>query len=99
MKILCCLLTFYVLLLAVKPCCINDSCGDNSAKKELQKGNDCNVCSPFFSCGTCNGFVINPSQEKGASLSASVPRKSYPVYLTPFFQKVTLKIWQPPKLV
>jgi hypothetical protein len=42
------------------PCCPADNCGDELAASALthpEEESDSGNCSPFFTCGTCVGFV------------------------------------------
>ncbi|WP_036151149.1 DUF6660 family protein [Maribacter forsetii] len=104
MKILCSILSLYVFLLSTVPCCWDDNCNDEE-KTELtenhskdQQDDGCNTCSPFFSCGTCSGFVfINYSINfKKVHITKT---KLVSVYKSKFASNFFAKIWQPPKLI
>src|ERR1700754_992131 len=64
-KFLCLLLSLCVVLLSARPCCADNDCRENTStvKKEQAGKNSsqektCPGCSPFFSCGSCAGFVV-----------------------------------------
>jgi hypothetical protein len=65
MKIVCFILSIYVLVLSTVPCCSDDNCIDETkteqADKHPQKEHQgCEgSCSPFLTCGTCVGFTFS----------------------------------------
>ena len=104
MKLICYLLSFYVLLLSTVPCCSDANC-DTSVKQNNNNctatakanANACSACSPFYSC--CSGVaftfstaIIDFNKIVFVKEHLTIFYKSYP--LTYF----TAKIWQPPKL-
>ena len=104
-KLLCLLLSFYVMLLSLKPCCSDNDCRDNKdvSKKELSrnassKEKECQGCSPFFTCGSCVGFILAKPFTSSLKPIAETPAKIYGAYQQPYVQQVSLSIWQPPKL-
>ncbi|WP_345209490.1 hypothetical protein [Mucilaginibacter gynuensis] len=59
---------------------------------------ECHACSPFFTCGTCTGFVaVKPLVHQAIRLVLS-PVKANTVYRQAHLQEISLSIWQPPKL-
>ncbi|HWR32421.1 MAG TPA: DUF6660 family protein, partial [Chitinophagaceae bacterium] len=55
------ILAFYIILLAVAPCCVFDNCPDDKteqAKNHDQGDDDCGGCSPFFNCEGCATATI-----------------------------------------
>ncbi len=62
MRILTALLGIFCLLVSAYPCCIDDDCDADSVEnivenEENQQDDDCGLCSPFISCGSCTGFI------------------------------------------
>lgn len=101
---MCIIFSLYVLLLSASPCCSDDICTiKSSIKKEFSQKNqtaetECAGCSPFFSCGTCVGFVIAKPVVHSLLFVSENPVKHYNVYRQPFVKEVAMSIWQPPKL-
>jgi hypothetical protein len=94
----------YVVLLSARPCCA-DNCRENStvAKKELSGKNNsqektCPGCSPFFSCGTCAGFVVTKPVTHNLPLIAESRVITYAPYQQPNLKEIAQAIWQPPQL-
>lgn len=104
MKLLCLILSVYVVLLSIRPCCSDNDCqGKQVVKKELAgkspiKEKECPGCSPFFTCGSCVGFLITKPLTLALKLIAETPAKIYARYQQPYVQQVSLSIWQPPQL-
>jgi predicted metal-binding protein len=101
-KILCLILSFYVVLLSIKPCCADNDCNDAALQKE-QAGNrphkkECSGCSPFFTCGSCVGFIVTKPLAIALAQAAEVPFKHCTAYQQPCIPAVSLAIWQPPQL-
>jgi hypothetical protein len=92
-----------VIVLSTRPCCSDHDCqGNDILKKELAgkspKEKECQGCSPFFTCGTCVGFVIAKPLMLDLKLVAETPVKIYARYRQPHVQQVSPSIWQPPQL-
>jgi hypothetical protein len=88
------------MMLAAKPCCTDNDC---TVKKELAdksplKEKECRDCSPFFTCGTCAGFVLSKPFTPNFKPFAQIAGKIYCAYQQPGIQQVASAIWQPPKL-
>jgi hypothetical protein len=66
--------------------------------KPTSKDKECQGCSPFFTCGTCAGFIIEKKLTFDLSVSAESRELNYPDYQQPFIREISLSIWQPPKL-
>jgi hypothetical protein len=95
----------YVLLLSVRPCCADEDCALQApAKLEQahmanQPSKACTGCSPFYSCGTCTGFVMVYPAIHGLALShLEINTIPLPAYLQPFVHEASQRIWQPPQL-
>ena len=103
MKIFCFILSLYVFSLSTVPCCSDDNCNDkiktaytNNHSQDHQD-NDCKNCSPFFTCGTCSGFVFT---ELEIYFKENLPLKDnfVIVYKSQIIDDFFAKIWQPPKI-
>ncbi len=72
-------------------------CSDNQDENSESEDNNCNFCSPFFTCGTCSGFT-NISQTISLQLFKVSLKQVHQDYeektLTDYFNKM----WQPPKI-
>jgi hypothetical protein len=103
-KIVCLVLAIYVALLSVKPCCTDSYCQvktpvDNTTGGKLPvKQSDCAGCSPFFTCGSCSGFILNKPVLFELPIIAENSVQHNAFYRPPAIQQITLSIWQPPKL-
>lgn len=103
MRILCFILSLYVLFLVSAPCCSEDNCDDEMKTEYVgnhsqdHEDNDSDTCSPFFTCGTCSGFV---STRTGVDFKevTFVKDKIVYVYKSQFVSDFFAKIWQPPKI-
>ncbi len=105
MKVLAAFLGIFCLLVSVYPCCIDNDCDADSVEniaenEENQQDDDCGLCSPFISCGSCTGFI--------PGTDATVT--TFNIQITPFsnlfgitFKSVEAEFsdrpWQPPQLV
>ena len=102
MKTLVLLLSIIVLVLSIAPCsaCDKDKSICEKDCKETSKhcDNNCKACSPFYSCGTCIGFVFP------YSISINLPKEGSKislkeiVYQDVFISSFANTIWQPPKI-
>ena len=103
MKILCFILSFYVLFLASAPCCLEEKCSDEIKTAQSDNhsqdynDNDCNACSPFFTCGTCSGFVFTKIEVNFKEVDF-IKTNFVEFYKSPFANNFFAKIWQPPKI-
>ncbi len=100
MKFLCLLLAIYVVLLSAKPCCADNDCQGKveHSQKTPAKEKECPGCSPFFTCGSCAGFIIAQPIILQLPEITPVPAAYGNVYQQPNVEKVALSIWLPPKL-
>jgi hypothetical protein len=104
MKLLCLILSVYVIMLSTKPCCSDNDCQgkeltkNEQARKSPIKEKECHGCSPFLTCGTCVGFVIAKPLNLNLKFMVETPVQIYACYQQPFVQQVSLSIWQPPQL-
>jgi len=88
----------YVLIVAIHPCCAGDACKNLDGCEATAEDSDHKEgCSPFFSCGTCAGFIV-PSVMQTAIHLVLPPVEpmmhSFDVLATGFPDR----IWQPPNL-
>ena len=103
MKPLAFILSIYILLLALFPCCTVDDCPDEKAETEQAAGHqagdndNCGNCSPFFSCEGCASVSV--SAESMSFQIISFPVKSvYTEFIAPYIPDIQYEFWQPPKL-
>lgn len=103
MKLFCIILSFYAFGLSTLPCCVDDKCVDD-VENEYTEGHsqdhanqDINTCSPFFSCGTCSGFIFAKSGLVIKIIPVTGHKTVFP-YISQFADGSFVKIWQPPKI-
>jgi len=99
----CILLCIYVLLLSVKPCCA-DECLPTVKKEQQGKqpspgDKECDGCSPFYSCGSCAGFVVAKTMLSMQRPLTDKTMEHCSVYQQPYPEEISFSIWQPPQLV
>lgn len=90
MKIITLIISVYVLLMAVIPCCSFDNCeGD---RHDAPQG----ICSPFFSCHNCSLPVVleKTIQIEPVTNIIHTPYTEYRVISLPGY---TAKCWNPPR--
>jgi hypothetical protein len=103
-KKFCLMLSVYVMLISAKPCCMDDDCQDKiSVKKELagqttSRQKECPGCSPFFTCGSCVGFIVSKPFAIALPVIPEDQIEYYPNYQQPYVEKVALSIWLLPKI-
>ena len=91
------------MFLATVPCCSDDNCNDEIKTEyadnhsQDHKDSDCNTCSPFYSCGTCSGFVFSKSGVDFVKVYF-IKDKLIPIYKSQFSDYFFAKIWHPPKI-
>jgi len=85
----------------VVPCCIFDECNE-TALEIKQQGSDpkenCNNCSPFSTCATCNYFTVNQVNFSLVNFNYKVK----PVYNTHDFSAKSgyqFSFFKPPRLI
>lgn len=105
MKILGIILGTFCLLISVFPCCIGEECESTSVEIISENDNnehsdECGICSPFISCGTCTGFIAHISE-------SLIPLVFQPIAISNLFDlsfksaeaEYAMRVWQPPQLV
>lgn len=102
MKIVGYILSFYMLLLAVVPCCIFDECADEKpvtalAANHTEGDEDCGTCSPFFSCEGCASVSTTP-EPLTFRIENLFILKVFTGFLCPVVSDIQYEFWQPPKL-
>ena len=102
LKVLSFIFAFYLLACSTIPCCALGYCGNDVKKgKSLTSGktdDDCKGnCSPFFSCGSCSGFTVNPQEFTIAPVVICEQITYSEFYITPYSDYFP-SFWQPPKL-
>lgn len=107
MKIMVSILSFIVVVLSVVPCYAyhGDSKHQIEVPQEDQSGkcdDNCDGnCSPFYSCGTCAGFiseVIVSFKIHKVLVHEDTSMQPYS-YKNPIYSAFFCSIWQPPKIV
>jgi len=99
LKFIAFILSAYVILCSVIPCCIIDDCNMELQTKtsKTDSHDDCKGnCSPFFACGNCAGFSIDQQEFQTTTVNI-IGKKSYPEIYSAFFSNYTSSVWQPPK--
>ncbi len=97
------ILSFYLVILSVIPCCAFDDCPDDKTGT-AQTGNhengddDCGTCSPFFNCEGCASVTISVDATYCTVVQIPV-KKEYTDFISPLIPDVHYDFWQPPKLV
>ncbi|MFD2517898.1 hypothetical protein [Salinimicrobium flavum] len=93
MKIAGIIFSILILSLNAIPCCW-ESCSEEEPVEE-HTGTE-QTCSPFLSCGSCVGFVLQEElPEISLYLQPSVTEIKMPE--NRFFSEFSETIWQPPK--
>ncbi|WP_071889662.1 DUF6660 family protein [Haliscomenobacter hydrossis] len=106
MKIISCILAIYIVLLSINPCCSESNCtgGDHYTNQEHTTGHhhqdkDCtDNCSPFFTCGTCLGFILPATTFLLLTEQAVTLTQSDFIYNPFFISEFNHSIWQPPTI-
>lgn len=99
MKLLCLLLSVYVLLLSAKPCCADSDCTQQSVRTEKVPADDaCPDCPPFSVCSASISFIFNGATVIQLPPNTETALKHISIYKQPALQQIALAIWQPPKL-
>ncbi|MEJ5993362.1 DUF6660 family protein [Pedobacter sp. Du54] len=98
-------LSFIVFVLSIAPCCAladhvtqSDSKAVLKQQKSSQDEDCCQDCSPFYTCGTCGGFMATPLISFTAPQPTLLPIFFNLRYLQSFVDGIAQNIWQPPKL-
>jgi len=101
-KLLCLIFALFVLTLSARPCCADRECETREVIKKEQTQNhseqDCQGCSPFFSCGSCVGFIAAKPAFLSMERTFETPERTYVPYVYPDLKDVTLAVWQPPQI-
>lgn len=90
MKVITLIISIYVLLMAVIPCCNFDNCeGD---RHDAPQG----ICSPFFNCHNCSVPVV---LEKAVQIEpvTNIIYTHYTEYRAISLPGYTAKCWNPPR--
>ncbi|MEO8406796.1 MAG: DUF6660 family protein, partial [Chitinophagaceae bacterium] len=102
LKILNYILAFYLVLLAVIPCCAFDGCPDEKPlSHQTNEHNDekdkCGNCSPFFNCINCSSAAADIQTSHIEITLPQVPRV-YGKFMPSYISDVHYDFWQPPRL-
>lgn len=101
MKIICLILSLYVIVLAAKPCCTDSDClalSKEKTSKQAPVQKECLGCSPFFTCGSCVGFITGKAVIISLPMLVESMTNEYAAYCQPRITKISSTIWLPPKL-
>ena len=77
-------------------CCNDNACKDDNPNPNGEN-NGCDFCSPFFTCGTCGGFVFQENKIKIFAPN-TIKDPIFSFYNLKFYSEYYSKLWQPPKL-
>ncbi len=100
MKIIFLLLSIHFLLLSATPCCFDDpfsfeSETESTAGHTDHEDEQGRQCSPFFTCGSCSGFIFYPYEPINVSSSSAKYSAFYPSEVK---HDNCVQIWKPPEL-
>ncbi len=104
MKVICFILSIFIFVLTTIPCCADDRCDEeimteqnNKNSHESGKTKDCEHCSPFLSCGSCDGFV-NISVIETDIPSLLFIDEQFISFSADWTSSFYTEFWQPPKI-
>lgn len=103
MKLFSYIFTFYLVLLAVIPCCTFDGCPEDKTQTAQSTDHesddaDCGSCSPFFNCEGCSSVTINV--EPLSFIPCVIPEpKVYTDFIPSAVDDIHYDFWQPPRLI
>ena len=98
MKTTAVLISFLVLFLNAVPCCW-ETCSEEDHKAKTEQSSDSeSACSPFLSCGSCTGFVLQQENFEFTYFKVSFPLLDVQKEVS-FQSDYSIEIWQPPKEV
>jgi hypothetical protein len=93
------ILSVYLILLAVVPCCRFDNCSDKEITTQTthEEEKSCGNCSPFFNCEGCATASVGMDHTVFETLPLSISTV-YNLYLHPSLPDNPRDFWQPPRL-
>ncbi len=103
MKILACILSFYIIVLQAIPCAdyLDDNCLPNNQVSHLTKDSQTkhtsDYCSPFCTCNCCTSPIIHQVHNmhfECYNYSNTHTTNYIPVHIN----ELSISIWQPPKI-
>ena len=98
MKIAGVLLSLLIVFLSTVPCCW-DTCEEDGTTSHVEKTSGMSeVCSPFLSCGSCAGFVLQEDFTEFSSFNGPIDCANDQQQAS-FKADYSFKIWQPPEEV
>lgn len=103
MKVLTVILGILCLLISAYPCCIVDECDSHSiaeiAENE-QEQEECGLCSPFITCGSCIGFIPNTAEFVTTLNPQLLPFSNlFGLSFKSVEAEYADRVWQPPQQV
>ncbi|PKD20354.1 hypothetical protein APR41_13830 [Salegentibacter salinarum] len=105
MKALAVFLGIFCLLVSAYPCCMVDDCDSDSEVKiaeneDEQQDDDCGLCSPFISCGSCIGFIPHTNEVATIPDLPLIPFSNlFGITFKSVEAEYADRVWQPPKQV
>ena len=99
MKVIAFILSAYLLFLFAVPCCSFDNCPEEITMQQTEHkedDQDCESCSPFFTCTSCSGFTV--STPVNSEIISLISNNQYPAYIVSSVPEISYDFWQPPKL-
>ena len=98
MKAAAVLLSLMVILLNAVPCCWDDCTEDATIEHSEGSAGGEDTCSPFLSCGSCTGFVLQQDLPETSCFTSPLGLLDEQEEVS-FQSDYSIKIWQPPKKV
>lgn len=90
------LFILYFILLSVTPCCLEDSCTEETEYNNVENCNE--VCTPLLNCNTCNVVPFPQKYSKNKTYNSKLIQVIIP-NLTIVQAEYFPSIWQPPKIL
>lgn len=97
MKALAVLISCIVLFLNIVPCCWDSCSGEVDEVNAQHNPASEEACSPFLSCGSCSGFVLQQDPQGFSSISffyRLLDEQEEVIFQSDY----AIEIWQPPKI-
>ncbi|RAV29151.1 hypothetical protein [Sinomicrobium soli] len=104
MKYLAVIMAVLCLVLSSVPCCVfTDNCREDNTHQdcngthEAPDDHSCAACSPFFTCSTCPGFVLQSSDYEFPA-GDTIPGKKIVFYLAGTYSAFFATLFKPPRM-
>jgi hypothetical protein len=96
MRVLSYIFCLYILALFAVPCQDKDCCMDELNQTPSSHNKSEAPCSPFVTCGTCDGFII-PATTPELPKPTSLEKRQMPPFIAHYLGDFSPSTWQPPK--